>query len=96
MDEMEVKELLRKTSVLYLSISGRYWVDGGGSVKEFEDMSNKYLNNCLNMLRDQKKTIEGGFFLEGITYDTRYQDEIIFITKKLYEMKVKELEDYLK
>lgn len=95
MDEFEVRELLKKSSYPFLAAYSNEWIDSDGRKLSFDDMARKHLENCYNMLQEQKYGIERGFFLGGVKYDESKYEEIVEITKRLYYAKMEELMNYL-
>lgn len=97
MDELEVRELLKKTSFPFLAAYEEEWINAEGKTLTFDEMGKSYLESCRNYLKKQKGNIDRGFFLQGakVIYDESQYENIVDITKKLYERKLKELDNYL-
>ena len=95
MDEVDVRELLEKTSYPFLAAYENEWINSEGKVLSFDDMDKKYLNNCYNYLLERKEQIKRGYFLQGVKFDRSQYENIVGITSELFERKVSELKKYI-
>lgn len=95
MNELGVRELLKKTSYPFLAAYENEWIDSDKKLLQFDDMSKKYLQNCYKYLLERKEDIERGFFLQGIEYDKGQYENIVSITSELFERKVREIKQYI-
>lgn len=95
MDELDVRKLLERTSYPFLAAYENEWINADGDTLTFDEMGKKYLRNCYGYLLEQKESIERGFFLQGVKFDKNQYEDIVSITIKLYNKKIKELKKHI-
>lgn len=95
MDEYELKEILKRAGYPYLTAPDGKWIDAEGNEKTFDEMDTAYLENCYNMLKKQEQGIKRGCFFSRIKHEEAQEKDMIKKAKNLYNIKLKELEDYL-
>ena len=89
MIDTELEKVLKKAGYPYLTVPADEWIDASDKQSTFDDMGISHLKNCLNMLKQQERSIERGAFLPESMQDK------IEVVKELYYNKIQELEDYL-
>lgn len=95
MDEIDIRELLKKTSYPFLAAYENEWINADGHTLSFDEMGKKYLKNCYKYLLEQKENIERGFLLQGIKFDKNQYENIMRTTIEFYNKKINELKIYI-